>query len=450
MKVWKKFFIGGLASSFLLCGAGAIVGMQSVDFLQVSGRTDEAVRNYQGMGWPWRADEMVPTVADEDNRALPILEAIEQEKDIAETQKNVFKKWEEGDEKEVRRLMAECELVLSLYIKASQYGKADFKHDWSKGSLLLFPELNHGKAAARLLGVRAEIKAGEDDLDGALSDLRASFRIGMLLGQIPVFSGLLANVSVEQFALEDAMRVAEVRKEDANWIRRVHEEVSEWKSGTDFERAIKGEALLGLTTMRFKDSSWAVIPSNMGLDDESRHPHPLVATPTSVDADGVPTGISSKAYFVRYLEANIEIEKLVTAGGDDPIETGNLITQFIETSIRNRNEWSFTFSQILFPDYDQVGYSVAKARFLLSAVVAVLKAAEVKAKTGQYPLTVGEIAPGFLDPVTGEVVGYRVQGETVFVYSFGRNGVDDSGIRDSVTVKDDVAAHFPPKPRSSQ
>lgn len=447
MKKWQKIIIGLVATSFFLCGGVTLVGMQSVDFLQVSGRLDRVVDEYKETGWPWEADQMVPSIADSENGALAFLEAIEKDKGLSDKQTLASEKWRAGDDKGVKAILAECEPVLALYVKGSGFDKADFKHDWNQGPSLLFPEMLYGKAACRLLGMRAQLRASDGDLDGALDDLRASFRIGKLLGQTPTFIGGAVESAIEQIALRDALHVASLKKSEVSWLKRVREEVSEWETGVDFERTLRGEALMGIAAMRSTDNKWVVLRTDKESEEWSKTTHPLVSTPTSVDREGRPTGLSNRAYIVRYLEANIEIKKILESVGDDPLQAGGLINDYIEKSIKNKKEWSFTFSEIIFPAFDGTGYIVVRSRFLPQAVVAALKAAEIKAVQGSYPQSIAELVPGLLDPVTGNSVGYRVDGEAVFVYSVGLNKRDDGGIRDSEMGKDDFSAEFPPKPR---
>jgi hypothetical protein len=445
MKKWQKVLIILAATCFFLCGGVTLLGMQSVDFLPVSGRLDRVVDEYKETGWPWDADQMIPPVSDSENGALAFLEAIEKDKGLFEKQTLASEKWRAGDVKGVKAILDNCEPVLALYVKGSRLDKADFKHDWNKGPSLLFPEMAYGKASCKLLGMRAQLKATDGDLDGALDDLRASFRIGKLLGQIPTVIGSAVESAIEQIALKDALHVASVKKSDVSWLKRVREEVSEWETGVDFEKTLRGEAMMGIAAMRFTDNKWAVLRTDKESEELTKTAHPLVSTPTSVDREGRTTGLSNRAYMVRYLEANIEIKKILDSVGDDPLQAGGLINDYIENSIKNKKEWSFTFSEIIFPAYDGTGYIVVRSRFLPQAVVAALKAAEIKAVHGSYPRKISDFEAGLLDPVTGDAVGYRVDGEKVYVYSVGLNKVDDGGIRDLESGKDDFAAEFPPK-----
>jgi hypothetical protein len=77
---------------------------------------------------------------------------------------------------------------------------------------------------------------------------------------------------------------------------------------------------------------------------------------------------------------------------------------------------------------------------------ALLGALEIRAKTGKLPDSIEPVPHNWIDPYTDAPLKLRKSGDTIVIYSLGRDGIDSHGASSHRDRKsDDVVARFPPQ-----
>jgi len=445
-KAGNRRWVLGCVGLLFLCGfGGAIAVLQVVDFPVVANRADAVVAEYKAAGLPWEQGDLGTHLPDDRNGAADFQEAIrlaggslnKHEKVINELMQE--KKWTE-----ISAILRMEARVLESLRKASVYGGLDFDRDWDKGSHLLFPEFSSVTGGVRLLTYNAESAARNGDLELALSDLKSAYRLGCMIGKEPILIAMLVGISNQKTALECAVKIAALRPDDQVWIARVRKELEGWECQVDFMHAMRGEAYMGLATIRnvkgeaffaYHNATSATDYDSFFYDDAHR-----VRT-------GLPSRLTNKAFAVRWMEAQMHLLKVLGPEGINKHRGIREFEQYIFDQAGPPKKLSNTVNETMFPVFDGVAADIAP--FRLEATKAVLRAAEFRAKVGRYPKSLGEMGVMLQDPLVDQGARYLVQGKEVTVYSIGRNGKDDLGERFGVTRGDDEGMRFPPRPKKS-
>ncbi len=108
--------------------------------------------------------------------------------------------------------------------------------------------------------------------------------------------------------------------------------------------------------------------------------------------------------------------------------------------------WRAPLTRIYMPAFSAVAVRFARTDALRDAAILGLSCELYRSKHGEYPDSLDELVPEFLDaippdPFTGKPFVYkkRPDGEGFIVYSVGPNLADDGGVSDRATGKDDIA-----------
>ncbi|MFM9872519.1 MAG: hypothetical protein ACKVQS_03520 [Fimbriimonadaceae bacterium] len=442
----RKKWILGCAASFLIFSIIAVVGiLQVVDFPIVANRADAVVAEYKAAGLPWTRDDLDTELPEEKNGADFIREAMSLSGGNIESQQLELRDLAEIEKwAEVSTNMQKQSAVFESLRKASACEGLDFHRDWDKGSQLLFPEFASIKGGVRLLTLQAELSARNGKLESALGDLSAAFRLGSMISEEPILIAMLVGISSQTLALESALKVASVRQNDSNWIKRVRKAVEGWECEYDFDRAMEGEGYLGLAMIRnIKGDAYYRLKH---IDSESEGNEYFYDDANRVRT-GIPKRMTNAAFAVRWMEAQIYVHKLLKESNGDNEEIGKKFDEYLVSLEEPPKKLSNLFNEFMFPVFSPAGAKIKEINFKVKATQAALAAAESKAMNGSYPKSLSEMGVSVIDPITGGDAHYLVRDFEVTIYSVGRNKVDDLGERYGVSKGDDIAARFPPRSR---
>lgn len=427
----------------LLCGIGGVVaGLQVVDFPIVANRADAVVKEYRAAGLPWEQSDLRTEFPDDQNGTADFEKAIALAHGKIDTlQKQVSELMAAKKFDEAAVLLRENKGVLDALRRASGYEGFDFDRDWDLGPRILFPEYAMSKSGVKMLSHQALISARAGNLNAALSDLRSAFQLGNTISREPTLIALLVGIANQSISLRGALDVAALRPKDAAWIARVRKEVETWECELDFARAMEGEAYMGLSAMRnFRGNALVAARSltfEDGADTSDSFTEEIVRT-------GMPKGMTNTAFAVRLLEAHIYFRKEIDASNGNWTEVSRKMDDYALKLHAPPLKASQLMNRILFPVFVQAGVATDGAYFRPGAARGVLQAAEIRAKTGQYPKDIEKLGFEIIDPATGLNAVYKVSGSTVMIYSVGGNGKDDGGERDKNVGSDDLMIKFPP------
>ena len=106
-----------------------------------------------------------------------------------------------------------------------------------------------------------------------------------------------------------------------------------------------------------------------------------------------------------------------------------------------------TISAIMAPDFETAGRIQFRTEFRKQMLPVLLAAAEVRAETGRWPVSLDALNAARGTPIPRDIysreerdpVRYRLSPQGPTVYGIGLNGRDDQGASDSATMRDDIS-----------
>lgn len=410
--------------------------LQFADFPLVAPRLDESVKKYRVAGLPWVASELVQPVPAEQNAAIEVKEAIglAGENLFSANEKSVTDAWKSGDKAAVKKSLKELDPIIDRYMAASRKPKFNYDREWHLGPTLLFPEYAELKSVAKALVKRAILSAESGNLAASGRDLEAASRLGNLVAQEPNLIAMLVGIAMNMIALDGVVRIAEVRS-DPQTLRELQKIVGRLENKSNFELAVRGEAFFGVTICR--NLHPAAFRSLAGMDED-----PKISFRRE---DGLPNGIIMRAILVRHLDLHLQFKEILDKYPHDSFAASReLDMAAIKATVGT--SYSRSMSTIFNPVYEQAGTAVGNSVSRKQMTVLLLKSLEYKNKHGKFPTNLKVHGLPLLDNVTGKELLSSIVDGVYSVYSVGRNGVDEQGMKGEGSGADDVAVRFPPKP----
>ncbi len=89
--------------------------------------------------------------------------------------------------------------------------------------------------------------------------------------------------------------------------------------------------------------------------------------PSQIVRDGIPSGLTARAYATRHMQGWVEIKKAVDRLGDDPI-TLSKVQDEISTRYYNHLGASYRLSAIAFPVFGQLAQKLVDLKARLAAI----------------------------------------------------------------------------------
>ncbi len=441
----KKWALGCGALALLLGVAIMAAGLQVIDYPIVAMRSEQVEKEYRAAGLPWVASDVDRHIPAADNASAEFLEEMEsQGRSLPRSTSTLEAAMSDYDYAAARKEIDFFKDYIAKFELASRAKAIAFSKDWDQGGDVLFPEFVKFKDSVKLLSWRAEIRASEGDLEGAMTDLRTAFRLGDQIGQEPILIALLVGIGCQKTALKGVEYVGALRPNDAVWIGRIRKEIGGWQTTLNFESALQGEAYW-----------WISIPRNLrdkevyldlkSFDSEETY---IPRAASKLVRDGFGKGAVRRAYQTRSMEISIGIKKIRDRHKNDPTFSSREIEKYFERELTGSKKMSNSLMELLYPVIADAGYSVAKNQLGVGMTDAVLRAGEIKARTGKFPEDwkgLG-LAP-LIDPVTKESVKVRVKNGVFFVYLVGFNGKEEENFEQKIRLGDDVYFQFPVKRR---
>ncbi|MEI8380820.1 MAG: hypothetical protein WCJ09_11870 [Planctomycetota bacterium] len=313
---------------------------------------------------------------------------------------------------------------LKLIIEASQRSTYYSPTVAKEGLIEAQLTVQNLREAARLLVVRAMLRLGENDLDGAWSDLLACHRLSRLVGQNPqsILTGLVGMalgawaVSGDTVLLSKGLSADQARKYQAEFAK-LPSTGGFGKSLGLCERSIGLDATLrqfgGQTVdvnvlLRRMNQTYDKLAAAMKLETFAARHEAL----TAIEATVVPAKPAQDLSAIPKLLLNYR--------------------QTITNSV------SDLLLSLLMPAMSRINISETRSVVRDDQVKIGLALAAFRAERGAWPKTLAELVPAYLDRVpldqfTDKPFVYVPSDDGFVIYSVGPNGNDDAGIsRDRV------------------
>jgi len=396
-KTGKRSWVWGCGVVALLVvgGLAAAAVLSYVDYPVVALRSGKVVQEYRATGMPWVAEDVFPDVPAEDNASPEFLAMASSGKPwMSDETRRIQIAMSKYDYATAKKELAGIEDQLAEFEAASRVKTLYFEKDWDMNSHVRIPEFAVFKSAVRTLGYRAEVRASDGDLEGALSDLRTGWRLGHLIGNQPTNIGLLVGIACEAIIFRASLDVAGVRQNDEAWIARVRKEIDGWDQKFEATIPRSGDIYMRIALARNLTSRYAFITSGDDWgDSDSREDGDLVR-------NGIGAGAVRQAYLTRFLESSIGVKRIADAYPGKPYRAGLEIDQFLKKEFYGMN-LSDPYIELTQSNYAQLGAAIEKSWVMPELNSAILRAGEVRAKTGSWPTTWEELGvEPVIDPLT--------------------------------------------------
>ena len=153
-----------------------------------------------------------------DNAALVYWQAFASLGRLSDAEAKMLTKWREAkvDAKATVATLDRHSDTLQLLHKAAASEACDWGLDTSEGFNMLMPHLGKARQLGRLACLRARVRLGEGNADGAVADLRAASGLALHTGRPPMLISQLVQLALQRHVLEvledDAHRLAPAQR----------------------------------------------------------------------------------------------------------------------------------------------------------------------------------------------------------------------------------------------
>lgn len=332
--------------------------------------------------------------------------------------------------------------ALDLAVKASRRPRIDFKRPWLSEypTSIQYPESKQIKQLVFGLASRGmwRTKLGQTEL--AVQDFRAGLALAKLAGDEPTLVFALVNIanqSIIFFAMQSAMTI---RPDDPEFIGQLDQIAADQSlQSIDLFRALKGDAYMG------------IISAELQLGSETRYTDFKRDTNGRIIFDSKIDPFSQKIYLgtrARVLQAWNEAYR-ETRETKDPIALGERLSKIFDWHSRKGNITRI-HNAIVLPFPEPAGRQIAELPVRWQALRGLLAVLKFRAAERRNPESLEEA--GFLerDRFANAPFLYKVEGNTIVIYSVGRDRVDHNAqerVEDAQgeRIGGDVVARVPRK-----
>lgn len=408
------------------------IGFGPVDIAPASRDLDSAVAAYRAQGLPWEAKDLAPgpPLPNNQNAGPLIMEA------DATFEGNIWQKDKETISKDlIAANYGSAEATLRPYDKtldkieqATKLQGADFNHDWDLGPNVTFKEAMIMKAAAQCFADKAVIAASKSDAAGATRNLECALKLADFSGKVPTLIGMLVQIAIHNIAYHDYTVCAANFAGNEGALTALDKSLSSYQGKADFALAIRGEIYMGIAIMRNLDKYGGVLGLKrmMGGNSDDSPPLPPI-NPATLQRTGMPTGMWSRAFLDRHLRYWTACYKEIQANKDNPIAYSNAMENEANQFTKTR-KLSGMLDEILLPVFSQAGIAVVREEAAQETSEALIKALEIRARTGKLPTSISQIPGHWIDPFDKKPLRLAMVGNSLRIYSVGQSLRDMGGL----------------------
>ena len=287
--------------------------------------------------------------------------------------------------------------------------EARYPVDLAQGLDTLLPHYGQLRTTARLLALHGLMACDRGDVDDALRDVEVIRGLGRTLDREPILICFLVDLSLDEISRKLAQHILLTADLTDPQLQRLQAIVQSPDRTPQFVRALAGERGLGLGTF---------------FDDR-------------LGFMGNPPSLLSavwKGSGVKYLDesAGIDAYNLMIDSAARPYDQAPDIEQYIDNL-----PVIYLCTRIMVPPLDVAFATTVRYQAANDLAVLTIAAKRYQLKYGRWPARLDELAPEFVpdvpnDPFSpGGLSPYRYEPRPggVILYSLGKDGVDDAGVR---------------------
>ena len=411
----------GLLLTIAALAAIAVVVALIIHSRQPDPRIAAELEELRAIGRPVSiADFGQPPIPDEDNAALVYREAftsfVELSPEDTETLRAFADDWDTVDQaglKALHTLVDENSEALALIEKASLMPSCYFETNWQDGVAVLLPHLGEMQKASRILIARVRLRAMAGDLDGAVADTRTSLRLGSSLHRQPMLiTGLVALV-LESRSVESIQNLCDRHELDLDALRTLAEDLRIASEKTDAAYVLGTERVLLLDTIH------KIRSGELSLTGLTRAPGgktglKQLVTRWRIDFD------EEELTFIRFTRQK---EDLLSKPFFEVADRLEALDDELEKQITSNK---LVLTGLLAPALTRFAVEFARRQARIEITRMGLAALAWRGEHGTWP----NLPPlKLVDPFDGKPLRYRVEGDTLTIWSIDHDQIDDGGAK---------------------
>jgi hypothetical protein len=376
--------------------------------------------------------ELAPRVpAGEKNAADIYQRAFDARRVSKDDEERLFPYPEQAHDKDwlalARRVVSVNGDYLALLDQSAQIPASAFPVKWDNPLEARFPHLARMRDVARMLSLRAEVLAGDGELDGAIASCGTGLRIAEHAKMEPVIIGQLVAYAIQGIEMTALERVLSKGMPSAQAARQLFDQLAATDQMTPFARAMQGERAFGVWMFRFVRSAplrkVAEIVSLQGMPD-MQPTRWQVAAGALYRTVGRPLLNLDELGYLRMWEKHSQAVQL-------PWPQSEKQEKAVEAALSHLPIYRAVVTRIIFPVFSRAIESRDRTTAQLRAAQIALALKAYHAERGRYPDSLAALdAAGRklpTDPFGGKPFHYRPEGNGFVVWSIGPNMQDDGG-----------------------
>ncbi len=325
------------------------------------------------------------------------------------------------DEADLRKKIALADPALSLSIKASQKPRLDWGRHWEQGTNLVLDGYDKVRDLGKCLCARAILRAKTGQVDDALRDVEAAFRIASQLGQEPTIESLQAELSLEGDCQDALAEVVNRPAATTAHIDRAIQMVQSLRNLPSLRSALAVDVCLLCHTL-------ATAGPNTRIEELSAYAHDETSTHW-YDRD--PSDwFGSRAFRDAWAAKAIHIMRrcLAAVPAREPTFADlSAASQRLEDDLQNDSSLENKQNGHFFPQFSETASQytqIVAGRRMLAQCLAIKRA---RSTTGKLPSALPLGGESSVDPYDLKPLHYRLMGRGFRVYSVGPDQIDDGG-----------------------
>lgn len=426
---WKKpLLIGCFGIPLLTCGIGG--GLLCNSLSRTASKLPEEVTKLKALGVPTEVADLAPSpaVSESDNAASLYqsigyqLEAIE--KDAA--QKDLVKLLDtfgasESPQPNLAKVLVALQDHQSIFSDADKLSakpRIDFKRDYSKGMMVLFPEFADMKRIAKWQCSRARAQWMSGNRTDAMKTLRTAFRVGEHCTQEPHTIGQLVCMAVTAICHRTLEKFMTDARNDPVLLRQMETMLTGLKDRSDMRVAFGGEIVMGRATIKGLKGSGSF--KAMGE---------IMGDPNLRDAGWIDALMSAPQMKGVFEFRLVEAWRLTFDAIPKDPEDWNGFSRAVEQrmlAIDNNKSLDNLLNRILFPVMVQA--VDASAKQVAERRLELLSLKLLQTRSQSLPANLASFGKLAIDPFTGKQMGYQRNGKAFKIWSIGPDRIDQGGV----------------------
>jgi hypothetical protein len=424
---WKFWALTLFCTVVVLAGVGAagIVGWLRFEFSMAAAPLSGLLTEAKRRGLPLDPKDLAPANVRPNENAAPLYERAylqaEKHKQALTLLKDLPSHPDGQSVQAARKAIADLGPAFATAERAVERPFCVFKHDWSKGDRVLFPEFVQLRSLSRMFSARAVVRAKEGDLSGSLEDVQRAMRCADDVSTTPNLIALLMEVSTRTHALRGFDAVLNARPSSPEFLLDAQRVLDASYKRPSYRRALEGEMVFARNSLyrSVKAPSLQEWLQARGKSSGEETESPVI--PPLVPAD-----LLRKGYDARMMALWLRVFDGFQDYANDPARLAALMEEVTDRAVADKDLTNALNAHTwpVFSGSNEAVVALSARRRLLDTKLDLLL---YRARNGKFPAKLTGLGTLPRDPFGGRGLRYRKQGDGFVLYSVGPDLKDNKG-----------------------